>query len=70
MADVGVIFTVFGGIFLFMTIINYIMMQKEVLNPNCHEDVEAVNYNKKWGMIYLIIYFIIVVIGVSILLFL
>ena len=62
-------FTVFGGIFLIMSIISYITMQKEVHNPKCPEDVKAVKFNKKWGKIILIGNSIIVLIGLICFLF-
>ena len=68
MEAIGTICLVFGGIFLIMTIINYILMKKEVTDPNCPEDVNGVAYNKKWGKIYLIIYSTIVLFGAVILL--
>jgi len=68
MEAAGTICLVFGGIFLLMTIINYIFMKKEVTDPNCSEDVNGVAYNKKWGKIYLIIYSAIVLIGAILLL--
>lgn len=63
MEELGTIFLVFGGIFLLISIINYIFMKKEVTDPNCPEDVNGVAYNKKWGKIYLIAYSSIVLIG-------
>lgn len=39
--------TVFGTIFLVMTIVSGLMMKKEVKNKNCPEEVKAVEYNKK-----------------------
>lgn len=60
---IGNIFSVFGGIFLIMSIISYITMQKKVINPNCKEDVDAVKFNKKYGKVILITNIVIVLIG-------
>lgn len=62
-------FSVFGGIFLIISIITYLTMDKKVENPNCPEDVRSVAFNKKWGKIILIINSIIVAIGLICLLF-
>lgn len=62
-------FSVFGGIFLIISIIAYLTMDKKVENPNCPEDVRSVAYNKKWGKIILIANSIIVAIGLICLLF-
>jgi cbb3-type cytochrome oxidase subunit 3 len=68
MEYLGIALTLFGGIFLLITIISYFTMQKEIINPNCPQDVKDVAYNKKWGKIYLTIYSIAVVFGVMLLL--
>lgn len=62
-------FSVFGGIFLIISIIAYLTMDKKVENPNCPEDVRSVAFNKKWGKIILIANSIIVAIGLICLLF-
>lgn len=62
-------FSVFGGIFLIISIIAYLTMDKKVENPNCPEDVRSVAFNKKWGKIVLIANSIIVAIGLICLLF-
>lgn len=69
METLGIGFLLFGGIFLLITIINYLTMQKEVTNPNCPEEIRDVAYNKKWGKIYLIVYSVAVLLGIIILLF-
>lgn len=56
-------FTVFGGIFLILTIIRYKRMRREVWNPDCPEDVKGVAFNKKWGPRLLVFYSVIVGIG-------
>lgn len=56
--------TVFGTIFLIMTIVSGITMKKEVNNPNCPEEVRSVRYNKKWFVIILIVYIVIVLLGI------
>lgn len=63
MEYLGIGLLLFGGIFLIMGIISYLTMQKEVINPNCPEDVRDVAYNKKWGKIILIANSIAVLIG-------
>lgn len=51
----GDLITVFGGIFLIMTLIGGMRMKKEVTDPNCAEDVHNVRMNLKWykGLLWL-----------------
>lgn len=44
----GDLLSVFGGIFLIMTIIGGTRMQKEVTYQSCGEDVKDVENNLKW----------------------
>ena len=68
MEYLGVGLLLFGGIFLIIAIINYITMQKEIIDPSCPEDARDVAYNLKWGKIWLIVYSVMVILGLIIVL--
>lgn len=68
MEALGTIMLVFGAIFLVMTIISAVTMKTHVDNPNCPEEVESVEYNKKWAKIYIALYSTITIVGGIILL--
>ena len=47
MSSIGSALVVFGGIFLIMSLIIYLVMKKEVLNPNCMDEVMSVKTTKR-----------------------
>lgn len=56
--------TVFGTIFLVITIISGMRMKTKVDNPNCPDEVKSVKYNKRVFPIVLLIDVIIIIAGI------
>lgn len=63
----GDLLTVFGGIFLILTLVRGMIMKKEVTDSNCPEDVHNVEMNKKWYKIALWVWGSVTVIGLILL---
>lgn len=63
----GDLLTVFGGIFLILTLVRGMIMKKSVTDPNCPEDVHNVEMNKKWYKIALWVWGSVTVIGLILL---
>ena len=63
----GDLITVFGGIFLIMTLIGGMKMKKEVTDPNCKQDIYNVAMNHKWYKILLWLWGSVTVIGLILL---
>ncbi len=64
MNSIGGALIVFGGIFFVMSLIIYLVMKKEVLNPNCMDEVMSVKTTKRNQKILFFSSLIMVVAGI------